>query len=182
MSVVWKLLAVLVLTLPPAAYVAGVIVGPPDMVSARDRAPVPSATTEVLGQPDEGARGGPARRTAQVPTEEGRSSATDPGRARRPAEQRESPAVRTPEPDARPDPQGERSLRVSPPRDESDTGPGQVRVVPPEVERGTSAPSDEPSPTDEPEDAVTILPDPDAGPGESPDDSVTVAPDTRDDR
>jgi len=182
MSVVWKVLAVLLLTLPPAAYVAGAIVGPPDMVSARDREPVPSATTEVLEQPDKRARGGPARQAAQAPTEEGGAAAIGPGRAPRPVEQRESPAARTPTEDAQPQQQGARALRVSPPRGERDTGPGEVRVVPPASETGeaTPTPPAEPPTADAPEDAVTVLPD--GGSGETPDDSVTVAPDPRDDR
>jgi len=182
MSVVWKLLAVLLLTLPPAAYVAGVIAGPPDMVSARDRQqPAPTAATEAAERPDEPGRRGPVRQAAQAPTQESRPAAVDPARGRRPVEPRESTAARTPAADA-PDQQGARSLRVDPPKKERDPGPGQVRVVPPEVETGETTPTlpDDPPSADAPEDAVTVLPD--AGAGESPDDSVTVAPDTRDDR
>jgi hypothetical protein len=174
MSVFWKLLAVLLLTMPPAAYVAGTVVGPPDRVLAEDR-PAPS------------------RPSSEPPTSQSRPDA--PVRKLQPPAPQpetgtriETPRARAPEPREvvpTPDADRDRVLEVHPPRGRPD--PRRDEVAGDEAERRGEqgmlvTPEDDPA--DQPDEGILVDQEPD-GPDEledwaeeeDPDEPLTAVPD-----
>jgi len=174
MSVFWKLLAVLVLTMPPAAYVAGTVVGPPATVLAEDQ-PQPSrpSTEPPKGRSDPE---GPARDRRQPAPQPAIGGGDDTTLTDAPEPRPVAPA---------PEAARDRVLEVRPPQERPDRRPEEVAGATAE-KRGILAKPDEAT-DDQLEEGVTVVPDDEADeePGdesgewstEDPEAPLTAVPD-----
>jgi hypothetical protein len=171
MSVLWKLLAVLLLTMPPAAYVAGVVVGPPETSVTGDDRSAADDTAPADRSPREPGRRGEAPRESRTTAGEDAGSSVAP-----------RPPRVTPRSDAR-EQTGPTSERAGARRPES--GDQQVGAArrPGDREPDLVVEPPEEAPADQPTDDVTLVPDEPEEPSDgydepqTPQDPLTVLPD-----
>jgi hypothetical protein len=127
--VAWKVLAGLLLTLPPAAYVAGTLVGPPELPTGDSAVTVPESPATSGGPSGPGPTGPPLGDTAGGPAWEPRPPEVLGTQAQRSSEppsrrgQRSEAPPEQPEPETAPTPP-EGGTTAPPPDDQTSPTPG----------------------------------------------------------